>query len=233
MARTSSGGGELTLSDQLNATCYDHIVPHIQMRNQAADFDRAVELMAPSYYVQFAVQACRDVAAMSVDFMARIYAEVPRCAKGFLQRMRPTSATYTEVSNRLAPYLGPYQHALAQYAGRHQHFVHMLAETRSSFHENAFHLGRTAAEVSSLFLGSLGTLLTTCGAGYLAGRHVDNQIEAARQQLEQEFREMVQSYDEAMTQLQSTAIEMVSWYHDQIMAGLQQAQLAIGYEQPS
>jgi hypothetical protein len=173
------------LIEQLQEACYEDIEPHLAQGSKETDRDRLLALMAPSHYGEFARQACLRVAAIVVTATNQ-------------------TDSYDEAVSFLAPCLTNFGEELASYGRCHEHLMKMLAGFFGETCRRSWEAGEMGAQ-----LGGLSGLLASMGAGFFASRRVQKELEAEGTRLDEQFRRLLDSYDEAMEGLANTAIEFV------------------------
>jgi len=188
------------------------------------EFNRWVEMTAPAHPARIARQAFRSVACVVSDTMREIHAEFNRSGTAYLEDVVPNSLSPEKTLQVLAPGLYPMGQMLEWYTPHYEHFKAVLGGAAGQAFSKGAGWGSMAAEIGDAFFGTLGAAIFGGTAGFLAGKSTEAQIAAEWEELQDKFGRVIECYDETMTELQSSALELIRSYRDEVAVARQRAE---------
>lgn len=199
------------LVDALQQASNHQILPHLRQLNQESDPERSLQLMAPSHFGEMARQSCRA----NADVVIRTTQDIARRA----ERGNARRVTRDETVTALASCLADFGRKLENYSREYERFTRLLAEAKGGFLERSFHAGYRGAALGDSLFGPLGAVAGAMLNGFITGKATEKAIDAAGEQLDQAFRQMLGAWDKAMAAMTGEAIQLVGVYIDHVLAG--------------
>src|SRR5438270_2606558 len=178
------------LEQRISQACYLHIQPHLERYQAEPYLEQCLPLMEPSLFAGFAVQACRDVAALVT---AAVREEYRRCTRGLsvvpaaVLGLVVEDGDEDQVYQALVSSIGDFGGALERYAPDLGRFRQVLRQAGPAAWNNGVALGEAAQALAGGFFGRMGAIIAAAAAGMAGGHAVLQQVQAEGERLQQSF----------------------------------------------
>lgn len=205
------------LCERIFQVCYQHILPHLKKYREAPDIEKCLPLMEPRVFAQFASQACADTAALLMKQARQQYRDYtsnvsPRSI--VLQHLAVDDDDEEKLREKMLESIGGFGGALDQFLSVLQRFHQLHGQAGQA----AFHNGMAVGDWAGRLFGGLTGILVGVAGSYMAGSSIERQMEAETKHLQQEFKVMLQAYDQAMDILITGGADLLGQHRQELIA---------------